>query len=60
MTYRQDRRRKEARKKLKKAFKKDPTLLDPHKGKKTIMVPHPELPRTFIEKVVEEDGDSNR
>jgi len=51
MAYKQDRREKAASKKLKKAFKEDPKMLDPHKGKKTIMVPHPDLPRTFIEKI---------
>jgi hypothetical protein len=53
MGYKRDSKKKAGRKKLAKAFKKDPTLLDPHKGKKTVLVPHPDLPRTFIEKVVE-------
>lgn len=55
MAYKQDRRRKKQESMQAKALKVKKKHEALNKGKKTKMVPHPDLPRTFIEVVIEDE-----
>jgi hypothetical protein len=53
MTYKQDRNRKTQLSKIKAAFKKKEKVVDPDAGKNTVLVPHPTIPKTFIQKTID-------